>query len=221
MRKSFNKWLLGLVAAGFPLLAAGVASADTVSYETYGVFGSLSGDTVSNSTSYSASSTGPVSTISNSDLSLKFTGVGAVTLGTSTPAGASFNLGTFKLSMLAASGPAFGTDTFTINLEQLSPTAGSISSVATLSGSITSSGSQALVISFNPGTFTIGNERYVLPSLVGVNAGTKSVLSAAVFQTAATPSSTPLPKSSMAGVGLLAVFGMSKLKLGRSKAQTT
>ncbi len=215
--KTSVKWALGLAAAAVPLFAAGSASADSVSYETFGTFGGT--DVNSNAGGFSTTGNGAVSSVSNSAMSLQFVGEGTGTIGTSSTTGASFDLGTFTLNQISSSGASFGgTDTFTINLEQLTPSTGAASSIATLSGSITQTGSQALLLSFNPGSFTIGTERYILPSLVGVNAGTASVLSAGVIQQNAAPPTTPLPTSGMAGMGLLALLGISKLK--RSKAVT-
>ncbi len=225
--KMMHKLALAVAALAAPVVMSGSVMADTVSYRTYGTFtagptSNLGGpESASNATGFSSTAVGPLSTLTAlnggvvSPLSLSFTGVGP-TQGISLPfPGASFQLGSFNLTGL--NGTFSGTDSFTIFINQISPAStpnsSSQSSVASVTGSVTGTGGQAVVFTFSPTVLTFGNEQYTLPSFVGVDESmaTGNSLTAEVVGPALSPG-TPLPKAAMAGVGLLGLLGLSKLR---------
>ena len=232
--KKVQKCAMMAVAALTPVLAAGAARADSVSYETFGSFSGTGGDTATNSPGFQPvagpGGGGAVSSVTsfNGNLKLTFTGMPVTTSDSSMggSVGATFQLGTFSLTPSTAATGTFATgmnqEMFTIHIMQTSPAGGPATSVATVTGTITPLAGTAVIMTFAPSSIntlpsdTSGlNETYVLQPVVGVNAVTQpngSTFTAQVIGPTFIPPNSPLPKSAFAGVGLLGLLGLSKLR---------
>ena len=127
------------------LLAATGAFADTVTYTTSGCF-----------TGGQAVGSCPGNTLANGGAVVSFVTTGG---SVGTPTGTS--LGTIHMTDSGVAGTFTG-DTFTLTINQTTPSSGTGSSSASISGTITTNSDGSMSLNFVPTIITIGNIGYFL-----------------------------------------------------------
>jgi len=147
------------LAVGLMLALGSSAQADLVTFVTTGVF---TGGT--NSTSGTA-----VYTDNTNHVLITYTPSTNNTV--TVPPASQVSFGTFNTTGTTATTNATVGGTFTLNIFQTAPTAGTVSFVGSVSGTITGTSSQAFVQFNNPLSATIGLETYTIVSADGGTAG--------------------------------------------------
>jgi hypothetical protein len=191
------------------------ASAGTIQFTTVGMFNG-------NSSSSITSTGSPAST-------LTFTGLTSPVLQTTNGVYGAITVGTFDLYVPAgANGDSFSSD-FTLTITQTLPTefGGSGSSVATLTGTVSSlagpAGGSAVVLNFNPATILIpgiGGVSYIPDNVTIISSGahTTKTLDGLVLTPLGFPDVTPLPTASFGAMGLFSIMGFRRSRRSASAA---
>jgi len=207
--KILEKLSLIVVVAG--LFLGSSARADSVTFNTSGAFGSTGPN-------YSGGNLVFSNLVGSGTSTLSFAGVTAGSSGQpyTVPPLTNITLGSFTLSVspTVAFAVLGSGNTFSLTLDQVTPTVGSGAQTSTtIFGSVVGGTGGTVGILFNsPNVFYIGSEAYTVNNFgINVPSGTGSApFTGTLTASAASLSSTPLPVPLAGGCALLSVVAISK-----------
>jgi MYXO-CTERM domain-containing protein len=200
---------IGLLGAGLPALAT------TVDYTTTGIF---------SQTGTNVLSTGPSGTLTYSGVPYNCPGVSCVSGQNDTPP-TSISLGLFTAAGL---GTVIGEGTFTLTIDQTSPSPTTVlSQVDTLSGQLGPGKTGDIDLTFSQTTFTINGVLYALqnlgqnglPSNVLALSSSKTTLNSQLTAVAVTTGGSGAPEPTFFGLTAAGVFGLLALAVRRKRRE--
>lgn len=183
-------------------LSASTSRAASVTFSTLGAFGSGA---------FSTTPTGLAST--DGPATLNFTGLTGVTETTDVAGDLTNLLGSFSVTGASGKVASDFSGTFTLEVIQTLPGSGTGTTVADVTGTIQKgTAGTATVINWGaPVIFATTPPIIYAPSTTPIGPNGSTPLYGDITTSGATTSSTPLPVSSAAGLGLLVILGAAKL----------